>query len=917
MKQTQITLGESEVHRESVEQLREILENSPMGVAVVTHAADDTRITGNRLFVNEALFKMFGFASAEDMLDGDISNSWVDLDQLREVEEIMTGQDELVDYEALRRRVDGTEWWVSMNSRPLRFDDRDCTMVWHFDITERKRAEEALREARDDLELQVAKRTRELTDEIAERKQAEEALVESEERLGGAIESLQEGFVLFDVDDRLVMVNDVYRRINPKAQEFMDRGMGFEDLIRANVAEGRVMEALGREEEFIRERLEQHRNPGSPIIRQFADGKWYIIKENRTPEGGIALTFTDITELQSEKEARGRFSQAVETVPVGIALFDSDDRLVFFNNRYAELMEVMADILKPGVTFEKMIRTMVERQPVKDARGREEEFIQERIKHHRNPTDPFDIRRDNLWLSADETRLADGSIFTIIIDITERKQVEETLRESDARLRAVFENTPVCLNLKDTEGRYILVNKPYEEWLGHPGEEIIGKKASEFLEQEEEIANLTRAERQVLETGEVVEREVSVPRPDGNVYDRILIKFPVKSADGSITAIGTVAVDITERKKAEEDIRRLAEAIEGLSENFALYGPDDRLVMCNQGYSKLNEGVPEATRLGVSYEEHIRAVVAKGLAPKAMGREEDYIRERMELHRNPTEPYEVVRQDGVWLVHEQRVADGSTAIIATDITESKQAEEDLRNALIEAKQANQAKSEFLASMSHELRSPLNAILGFADIISHQHFGPTSEKYTEYAEDIQSSGEHLLALVNEILDLSTIEAGKHPLVKEKLSIKEIVGECVRIVEEKARSSGIDLMVKVPKDLSPLYADRRAAKQILLNLLSNAIKFTSEGGKITVSAKASKRNTTLKITDTGKGIPVEKLPKLTDPFIRAETNPYLAEPGWGLGLAITKSLVDLHGGTLEIQSKVGKGTTVTVTFPNEAP
>ena len=212
---------------------------------------------------------------------------------------------------------------------------------------------------------------------------------------------------------------------------------------------------------------------------------------------------------------------------------------------------------------------------------------------------------------------------------------------------------------------------------------------------------------------------------------------------------------------------------------------------------------------------------------------------------------------------------------------------------------------------------MNAILGFADIISHQYFGPTSEKYQEYAEDIQSSGEHLLTLVNDILDLSTIEAGKQSLVKEKLSTEDIVGECERIIEEKARSLGIDLITEVPKNLPPLYADRRACKQILLNLLSNAVKFTPEGGKITLSAKASKRNTTLKVADTGKGIPAEKLPKLTDPFSKADTDPYLAEDGWGLGLSITKSLIDLHDGKLDIKSTVGKGTTVTVTLPNGAP
>ena len=202
-------------------------------------------------------------------------------------------------------------------------------------------------------------------------------------------------------------------------------------------------------------------------------------------------------------------------------------------------------------------------------------------------------------------------------------------------------------------------------------------------------------------------------------------------------------------------------------------------------------------------------------------------------------------------------------------------------------------------------------------MSGQHFGPISDKYREYATDIHSSGDHLLELVNDILDLSTIEAGKQSVVKEKLSIMEIVKECERIVEDKARSNGIDLVTEVPKDLPPLYADKRASKQILLNLLSNAVKFTPEGGKITVSAKASKKNTTLKIADTGKGIPAEKLPNLTNPFTKEDTDPYLAEPGWGLGLSITKALVDLHDGELDIKSIVGKGTTVTVTFPNEAP
>lgn len=258
----------------------------------------------------------------------------------------------------------------------------------------------------------------------------------------------------------------------------------------------------------------------------------------------------------------------------------------------------------------------------------------------------------------------------------------------------------------------------------------------------------------------------------------------------------------------------------------------------------------------------------------------------------------------------------ATNSVFTHISMRDLAQEELREALVDAERANNAKSEFLATMSHELRTPLNAILGFADIIGHQHLGPIEKKYQEYAGDIQTSGEHLLALINEILDLSAIEAGKQSLVKVKLSTFEIVTECCKIVEDRARANGITLVTEIIGNLPPLYADKRAVRQILLNLLSNAIKFTPEDGRVTVSVEASELNTTFRIADTGKGIPPERLPKLTDPFIRTDNDPYLAEEGWGLGLTITQSLVDPHDGTLTIDSTAGGGTTITVTLSNLA-
>lgn len=232
-----------------------------------------------------------------------------------------------------------------------------------------------------------------------------------------------------------------------------------------------------------------------------------------------------------------------------------------------------------------------------------------------------------------------------------------------------------------------------------------------------------------------------------------------------------------------------------------------------------------------------------------------------------------------------------------------------------AEESNLAKSRFLATMSHELRTPLNAVLGFSEVMKEELFGPHAvPAYKGYSKDIHASGEHLLMLINEILDLSRIEAGRYDLREEPVDFVAAIDECRHLLALRAKKKDITLRQEAPEGLPRLWVDARAVRQIALNLLSNAIKFTPQGGHVTIElGLSSEGGAFLRIADTGAGIPENEIPIVLSPFGRGSFAHKTAEEGSGLGLPIVKGLIDLHGGTLELSSKVREGTTVTVTFP----
>jgi cell cycle sensor histidine kinase DivJ len=260
----------------------------------------------------------------------------------------------------------------------------------------------------------------------------------------------------------------------------------------------------------------------------------------------------------------------------------------------------------------------------------------------------------------------------------------------------------------------------------------------------------------------------------------------------------------------------------------------------------------------------------------------------------------------------------STVAVTRDISDRKAQEAELTRTRDEAESASRAKTQFLANMSHELRTPLNAVIGFSEILNRELFGALGEaRYRDYARLIHESGEHLLNVVNDILDMSKIEAGKFKIVKEPFDVASLVKSCCDIMRHTAEQRSLSLIVDVAPGIPELPADKRACKQMLLNVISNAIKFTDPGGWVRVSARVVEGSVELVVADNGIGIAELDLPKLGNPFVQANNSYDRIYDGAGLGLSVVKGLARLHDGKLELASTLGQGTTATILLPLDSP
>jgi PAS domain S-box-containing protein len=611
-----------------------------------------------------------------------------------------------------------------------------------------------------------------------------------------AIEYSPDGIMLWDPNELFVAGNiEQMVGIPSEILAELKPGVAFEEFMHMVAYSGFLVDFVGREDEWLAERLERHRSvEQNSFVLHRADGRWTRVTENRTRDGGVLTTYTDITDIKQSEEAlqiaEAQLMDAIEAIDLGFALFDRDDCFVLCNSVYRDAFPEDADFLVSGTKFETIVRKAAS-HGVYDG---SESYILERLRQHREHGAPVEIElASGMTVSLTERETQDGGTVSVWRDVTEEKQREEALEVSQRRFSMAFESSPALLAMsKMSDGKFVDVNAQWQKSLGYTREEAVGRTATEMRiwKSPDDRRNFMVFMQQ---EGRVRDLETTLVRKDGSTIDL--------------------------------------------------------LTSC-----------------------------------------------------------EIIEIDG----------EKQFMFVGTDYSERKLMESELRNAKNEAEFASRSKSEFLANMSHELRTPLNAIIGFAEFIGQEIYGPVGdERYGEYVNDIRDSGVHLLDLINDILDVSRVEAGKMELRESEFDFNMLVDSSIRLLRDRAIEAGVALDLEVQQDLPLLRGDHTRMKQVVVNLLSNAVKFTPRDGKVVVSTLAGPGDggISLVVADTGIGIAEVDREVVMRVFGQVDTKLSRQYDGTGLGLPLSKALVELHGGSFDMQSTVGEGTIFTIKLPPE--
>ena len=541
--------------------------------------------------------------------------------------------------------------------------------------------------------------------------------------------------------------------------------------------------------------------------------------------------------------------------------------------------------------------------------------VRTRIRQMVAPMEYGDVTSDSWTLYPDGVPTAVDTRFTYIqIGEDKRDAIineaiptrELALEENDQRLIEAVRHSSTMIQYFDLDGSLRFANPTAIDVFGNQ----IDQNAFKFSDclAREEIADDMFAK--CIQDG-ILSGEYEVKTKLGSRWHRIDLKHVPDPADGD-RCILVLQEDVTSIKHAETAAamseRLLSDAIESLSVGFIMLDADRRIVLVNEKYREMHRRIGGEVKIGMLFEELLRASTRTKIVLGQDGREDEWVQQRMDRLGECADGMDVEMAGGFWLrVYESHTSSGGIAGSRMDITELKRAQK-------EAVEANRAKTEFLSSMSHELRTPLNSVMGFAQMLEYDHDNPLNDRQRYAVDMIMKSSDFLLELIKEVLDLSQIEMGKFRMQITDIDPIAAVNDSISATHAWGDVRGIK-MIKMPDDiqLPRIAADEVRLKQVLLNLLSNAVKYNDDGGTVTVDASVEdSRKVRISVTDTGAGIAAEDHDKVFLPFDRLGREAQNIE-GTGVGLTITKSLVEYMKGEIGFTSTVGKGSTFWIDFP----
>ncbi len=740
-------------------------------------------------------------------------------------------------------------------------------------------------------------------DDITALRRAEDEARRRAAVLDGVLGTLPHGVVVYGPDRRVAMFNAAYARIMDGAPVAI--GEHVDTILARRLAAGEFSEEHGRL--TMSEQFGPVADGSRELQRVRKNGTVLAIRAARLPDGGHISVVTDVTALHAaEAEARRRAAMLEASLAAmrhGISMFGPDHRLLVTNAKTSELTGVPAEELQPGITLAEMLQGQARRgQITPEAAARATALDRSQ------PLRYLRSRPDGVVLEVISDPMPDGGFVVTFSDVTALQRAEAEARDHAALLDAVLDSLPDGVCVWDGERRVRMFNASYSRIMGKAAARI-GESLDELAERRIAAGETSREQAAILKRHHFGQHDgprepVRRVRPDGTA---VTIRVAPMPGGGDISVIS----DVTPLYRAEAELQARAAMLEAMlgtiRHGITLYGPDRRVLATNAKTSELT-GMPVHTlQPGKLMDELLDEQVLRGhMSATAAAQMKALDRSRPQRYGRGTADGRTIE------ITSDPTPGGGYVLTYADVTDDRRIRAELERARVEAESASRAKSRFLATMSHELRSPLSAMIGFAEAIGAER---DPARISEYAGAVRDAGRHLLLLIDDILDVARSQTGALEIADAPVELCVALQSATRAVAPAAAEGALTLVTDLEPGLPALRGDARRLHQVLLNLLSNAVKFTPAGGRVTLSAAIEDAMLAIRVADTGIGIAPEDRDRVFEPFTQVDATLARRFQGSGLGLYLARTLAVALGGTLTLEDQPGPGTLAVLRFPAE--